>query len=118
MNLAQSRKVSTERTVRQQIHSTCADALSNHRSHERPIPGRDPRSGLTDIGPHFAVNLDSQSLVLFQPFIRVNKRLLDGNGYLRTVCDYVHLNPVRAKLIRAEQPLRAYRWSSYNCSNK
>jgi hypothetical protein len=20
-----------------------------------------------------------------------------GNGYLRTVCDYVHLNPVRAK---------------------
>ena len=23
-----------------------------------------------------------------------------GNGYLRTVCDYVHLNPVRAKLIK------------------
>ena len=22
-----------------------------------------------------------------------------GNGYLRTVCDYVHLNPVRAKLL-------------------
>ena len=36
-----------------------------------------------------------------------------GNGYLRTVCDYVHLNPVRAKLLRAEQPLRSYRWSSY-----
>src|SRR5215469_18507550 len=26
-----------------------------------------------------------------------------GNGYLRTVCDYVHLNPVRAKLLRPEQ---------------
>ena len=23
-----------------------------------------------------------------------------GTGYLRTVCDYVHLNPVRAKLLR------------------
>lgn len=36
-----------------------------------------------------------------------------GNGYLRTVCDYVHLNPVRAKLLRGEQPLRAYAWSSW-----
>ncbi len=36
-----------------------------------------------------------------------------GNGYLRTVCDYVHLNPVRARLLRSEQPLRDYRWSSY-----
>jgi hypothetical protein len=36
-----------------------------------------------------------------------------GDGYLGTVCDYVHLNPMRAKLLREEQPLRAYRWSSY-----
>ena len=36
-----------------------------------------------------------------------------GDGYLRTVCDYVHLNPVRAKLLRAEQPLSDYPWSSY-----
>jgi REP-associated tyrosine transposase len=36
-----------------------------------------------------------------------------GNGYLRTVCDYVHLNPVRARLLNREQRLREYRWSSY-----
>ena len=36
-----------------------------------------------------------------------------GNGYLRTICDYVHLNPVRAKLLRAEQNLREYAWSSW-----
>ena len=36
-----------------------------------------------------------------------------GTGYLKTVCDYVHLNPVRAKLLSAEQPLRAYTWSSW-----
>ena len=36
-----------------------------------------------------------------------------GSGYLRTVCEYVHLNPARVKLLRPEQPLRAYRWSSW-----
>jgi len=36
-----------------------------------------------------------------------------GNGYLKTVCDYVHLNPVRAKLLKPEQHLKEYRWSSF-----
>jgi len=36
-----------------------------------------------------------------------------GNGYLRTVCDYVHLNPVRAKLLRPEQTLADFAWSSW-----
>jgi REP element-mobilizing transposase RayT len=38
-----------------------------------------------------------------------------GNGYLKSVCDYVHLNPVRAGLLAPEQPLEAYTWSSYPC---
>jgi len=36
-----------------------------------------------------------------------------GHGYLRTVCDYVHLNPVRAKLLTPQQRLTDYVWSSY-----
>ena len=36
-----------------------------------------------------------------------------GTGYLRTVCDYVHLNPARAKLVKPELPLESYAWSSY-----
>lgn len=36
-----------------------------------------------------------------------------GSGYLRTVCDYVHLNPARANLLKREQKLWAYQWSSY-----
>src|SRR5439155_1503076 len=36
-----------------------------------------------------------------------------GHGYLRTVCDYVHLNPVRAHLLRPQQPLQEFGWSSY-----
>jgi putative transposase len=36
-----------------------------------------------------------------------------GNGYLKTACDYVHLNPPRAKLLRPGQALAHYVWSSY-----
>src|SRR5881394_1841012 len=36
-----------------------------------------------------------------------------GKGYLRTVCDYVHLNPIRAKLLKAGDALENYHWSSY-----
>lgn len=36
-----------------------------------------------------------------------------GTGYLKSVCDYVHLNPVRAKLLKPEQRLSEYRWSSW-----
>jgi REP element-mobilizing transposase RayT len=36
-----------------------------------------------------------------------------GNGYLRTVCDYVQLNPSRAKQLKPEQPLREYQWSTW-----
>jgi putative transposase len=43
------------------------------------------------------------------------KSLLVGGegGYLRTVCDYVHLNPVRGKLLAEAVSIRNYRWSSF-----
>jgi putative transposase len=46
---------------------------------------------------------------------RYKALIVDGhaNGYLRTVCDYVHLNPIRARLLNQQQRLREYRWSSY-----
>lgn len=38
----------------------------------------------------------------------------DDSGYFRTACDYVHLNPVRARLAGTDDTvaLGAYRWSS------
>jgi REP element-mobilizing transposase RayT len=36
----------------------------------------------------------------------------DGGGYLKTVCDYVHLNPVRAHLLGRQDRLLGYPWSS------
>ena len=46
---------------------------------------------------------------------RYKALIVDGsdNGYLKTVCDYVHLNPARAKVLKAAQPLSAFGWSSY-----
>ena len=36
-----------------------------------------------------------------------------GSGYFKSVGDYVHLNPARAKLVAAEQPLQSFAWSSW-----
>src|SRR5437764_15241726 len=46
---------------------------------------------------------------------RYKALLVDGSGkgYLKTVCDYVHLNPARARLLRPDQKLRDFAWSSY-----
>ena len=46
---------------------------------------------------------------------RYKSLIVDGEspGYLPTVCDYVHLNPARARLLRPRQPLSDYPWSSW-----
>ena len=46
---------------------------------------------------------------------RYKSLLIDETApdYLRIVCDYVHLNPVRAGLLRKQERLEKYRWSSY-----
>jgi len=46
---------------------------------------------------------------------RYKALIVDGSdsGYLRTVCDYVHLNPVRANLLAPEAPMETFLWSSY-----
>ena len=42
---------------------------------------------------------------------RYKSLIVDGSctGYLKTVCDYVHLNPARANLVSADKPLSDYR---------
>lgn len=46
---------------------------------------------------------------------RYKALFVDGSssGYLKSVCDYVHLNPVRAGLLSRREPLRDFRWSSF-----
>ena len=55
---------------------------------------------------------------LFGPLFsgRYKSLIVDGsgNGYLKTVCDDVHLNPIRAKVINDKSSLSNFRWSSYS----
>ena len=46
---------------------------------------------------------------------RYKALIVDGGtpGYLKTACDYVPLNPVRAKLLRTDEALRCFHWSSF-----
>jgi hypothetical protein len=46
---------------------------------------------------------------------RYKALLVDGSGkgYLKTVCDYVHLNPARANVLEPEERLSSYAWSSF-----
>lgn len=46
---------------------------------------------------------------------RYKSLLVDGSGsgYLKMVCDYVHLNPARAKLLKKDWPLSEFAWSSW-----
>ena len=46
---------------------------------------------------------------------RYKSLLVDGSGsgYLKSVGDYVHLNPARAKLVAADVPLKNFAWSSW-----
>jgi len=46
---------------------------------------------------------------------RYKSLILDGSGsgYLKSVSDYVHLNPARAKLVVADAPSKSFAWSSW-----
>ena len=46
---------------------------------------------------------------------RYKSLIVDGSGssYLKSVGDYVHLNPARAKLVAADAPLQSFAWSSW-----
>jgi putative transposase len=50
---------------------------------------------------------------LFQGRYKAQVIDAESPGYLRTACDYVHLNPARAGLVGPEEALESWRWSSY-----
>jgi len=86
-------------------HPKAVQSLTIH-STDTDLDGR-KRSGLMD---------DPESKVVGHLFSGRYQALVvegSGSGYLKTVCDYVHLNPVRAKLLKARDKLSDYRWSSY-----
>jgi putative transposase len=97
-----------------QVHAGCL--MGNHFHLVVETPGANLVAGMKWFLGTYTARFNRRHRLSGHLFSGRYKALLvdgSGDGYLRTVCDYVHLNPVRAKLLKTEQPLRAYAWSTY-----
>jgi len=97
-----------------QVHAYCL--MRNHYHLVLETPNANLVSGMAWLQSTYTIRLNHRH-ELFGHVLsgRYKAQLVEGSGsgYLRTACDYVHLNPVRAGLLRAEERLLAYPWSSF-----
>jgi putative transposase len=95
-----------------QVHAYCL--MPNHFHAIIETPNANLVAGMRWLLSSYTLRLNHRRKLFGHVFSGRYKALIveSGNGYLRTVCDYVHLNPVRANLIRPEDRLLAYPWSS------
>src|SRR6185436_12347879 len=96
-----------------QVHAFCLTPNHFHLVVETPQPNL--VAGMKWFLGTYTTRFNRRHKLSGHVFAGRYKSLLVGRegGYLRTVCDYVHLNPVRAKLLPPEAALRGYRWSSF-----
>lgn len=96
-----------------QVHAYC---LMRHHFHlVVETPNANLVAGMRWLLSSYTIRLNHRHKLFGHVFSgRYKAVLVDGssNGYLRTACDYVHLNPVRAKLLDAQERLLGYPWSS------
>ena len=95
------------------VHAYCL--MRNHYHLVLETPGANLVSGMAWLQSTYTIRLNQRHKLFGHVFSgRYKAQLVEGsgNGYLRTACDYVHLNPVRARLLRPEERLLAYPWSS------
>ncbi len=96
-----------------QMHAYCL--MPNHYHLVLETPNANLVAGMAWLQSTYTIRLNHRHKLFGHVFSgRYKAQLVEGsgNGYLRTACDYVHLNPVRARLLQAEDRLLAYPWSS------
>lgn len=96
-----------------QVHAYCL--MRNHFHLVVETPQANLVAGMSWLLSTYTLRLNHRHKLCGHVFSGRYKALVvegSGNGYLRTVCDYVHLNPVRARLLSASERLLAYPWSS------
>jgi len=96
-----------------QVHAYCLMSNHYHLVLETPAPNLVP--GMAWLQSTYTIRLNNRHRLHGHVLSgRYKAQLVEGsgNGYLKTACDYVHLNPVRAGLLRPEERLLAYPWSS------
>jgi putative transposase len=97
-----------------QVHAYCL--MRNHFHLVLETPNANLVSGMSWLLSTYTNRLNKRHKLVGHVFSgRYKALLVDGNsdgGYLKTVCDYTHLNPIRAKLLQIEDRLISYPWSS------
>src|SRR3954469_3622001 len=85
-----------------QVHAYCL--MRNHFHLVIETPDANLVAGMRWLLSTYTIRLNHRQKLFGHVFSgRYKAVVVEGsnNGYLRTACDYVHLNPVRAKLLRA-----------------
>lgn len=97
-----------------QVHAYCL--MSNHYHLVVETPNANLVAGMAWLQSAYTIRLNRRHKLIGHVLSgRYKAQLVEGsgNGYLRTACDYVHLNPARAGLLKADERLLAYPWSSF-----
>jgi putative transposase len=96
-----------------QVHAYCL--MRNHFHLVVETPNANLVAGMRWLLSSYTIRLNHRHKLFGHVFSGRYKAVIvdgSGHGYLRTACDYVHLNPVRAKLLGAQERLLGYPWSS------
>lgn len=97
-----------------EVHAWCL--MTNHFHLVVETPRGNLVSGMKWLLGTYTTRFNRRHHVTGHLFAGRYKSLLvdgSGDGYLRSVCDYVHLNPSRAHLLGPDRPLKDYKWSSF-----
>jgi REP element-mobilizing transposase RayT len=97
-----------------QVHAYCLMPNHYHLVLETPEPNL--VRGMAWLQSTYTIRLNHRHRLFGHVLSgRYKSQLVEGsgNGYLRRACDYVHLNPVRAGMLRAQERLLSYPWSSF-----
>ena len=97
-----------------QVHAYCL--MRNHYHLVLETPEANLVAGMRWLQSTYTIRLNHRHKLFGHVLSgRYKAQLVEGsgNGYLRTAGDYVHLNPVRAGLLGAEDRLLGYPWSSF-----
>ena len=96
-----------------QVHAYCL--MRNHYHVVLETPNANLVAGMAWLQSAYTIRLNHRHKLVGHVLSgRYKAQVVEGSGdgYLRTACDYVHLNPVRARLLKARERLLAYPWSS------
>src|SRR5512145_2229030 len=97
-----------------QVHAFCL--MRNHYHLVLETPNANLVAGMAWLQSTYTIRFNSRHYLTGHVLSgRYKAQLVEGsgNGYLRTACDYVHLNPIRAKLLAPQDRLLSYPWSGF-----